>query len=474
MNKGSFYTTAEGYSVRVFVAPKQRAAFAMSSCRSDREAAERSAVVGEIAHRFRRASMGATSDAIRIMEGAAACAPALLQSWITVAEKLVGGRLRDKNASTVPTFKALADDWTTGKLAERHPDHVKAKDSELDASRLKMLCAIDVGGTTLGAIPLDAFRLDHAETAMRNLPERARRPGTRRHYAQLINRVLALAVYPCRIIGTSPLPKGFMPKVGKSPAFPFLYPDEEAALMACEQVPLGFRMLWGFLAREGCRVSEALGLTFRDVDLERGAVGLDKNKTDDPRTWALGPDVAEALRRWREARSAEPAELLFPEASAENGDKLAEVLRAHLVTAKVERAELHHAGTNRRPMRVHDLRGTFVTLSLANGRTETWVADRTGHKSSQMINRYRRQSRTASELGLGWLVPMGDALENDPSTIHQTGSEAMVMKSSSNETSRIPAVAPPGIEPGRPFGQRILSPPRLPFRQGAVAGVTGF
>jgi integrase len=146
---------------------------------------------------------------------------------------------------------------------------------------------------------------------MRNLPERAKRPATRRQYAQLINRVLALAVHPCRISGTSPLPKGFMPKVGKSPAFPFLYPDEESALMACEQVPLGFRMLWGFLAREGCRVSEALGLTFRDVDLERGAVSLDKNKTDDPRTWALDPSVAEALRRWRDRRQARPGEAVF-------------------------------------------------------------------------------------------------------------------------------------------------------------------
>ena len=35
----------------------------------------------------------------------------------------------------------------------------------------------------------------------------------------------------------------------------------------------------------------------------------------------------------------------------------------------------------------------FVTISLANGRTEAWIADRTGHRSSQMINAYRsRQS----------------------------------------------------------------------------------
>jgi integrase len=61
-------------------------------------------------------------------------------------------------------------------------------------------------------------------------------------------------------------------------------------------------------------------------------------------------------------------------------------------------------------MRVHDLRGTFVTLSLANGRTETWVQDRTGHTPSAMLNRYRRAARSATELGLGPLRPLQLAL----------------------------------------------------------------
>jgi hypothetical protein len=76
----------------------------------------------------------------------------------------------------------------------------------------------------------------------------------------------------------------------------------------------------------------------------------------------------------------------------------------------VRREELHNTGTNRRQLRAHDLRGTFVTLSLANGRSETWVADRTGHKSSLMINRYRRAARSAVELGLGTLTPLAEAI----------------------------------------------------------------
>lgn len=58
----------------------------------------------------------------------------------------------------------------------------------------------------------------------------------------------------------------------------------------------------GFLAREGCRLGEALALTWDAVDLKRGTLRLDTNKTDDPRMWVLDPGVAAALREWRKRR----------------------------------------------------------------------------------------------------------------------------------------------------------------------------
>jgi hypothetical protein len=57
-------------------------------------------------------------------------------------------------------------------------------------------------------------------------------------------------------------------------------------------------------------------------------------------------------------------------------------------------------------LRAHDLRGAFVTLALARGRSESWVSTRTGHRSSLMIARYRTEASTAAELNLGWLVPL--------------------------------------------------------------------
>ena len=46
------------------------------------------------------------------------------------------------------------------------------------------------------------------------------------------------------------------------------------------------------MAREGFRVSEALTLTWDDVDLERRHRARDENKTDDPRSWTLDPGAS--------------------------------------------------------------------------------------------------------------------------------------------------------------------------------------
>jgi integrase len=126
----------------------------------------------------------------------------------------------------------------------------------------------------------------------------------------------------------------------------YLYPSEDARLMACTEVPIEYRMLWGFLTREGMRVGEALTLSWRDLDLGRGAVKLDRNKTDDPRAWALSPGVVRALRRFAERYrpDAAPDSLVFTEPNGGTfvGYLLPKRLRAHLASMglKRERPEL--------------------------------------------------------------------------------------------------------------------------------------
>jgi integrase len=380
---------------------KQRRRFRLTT-RDPQEAAERERALIELGAAIGKARIDPELGA-RILEQAGAGEVARARNAFT---KLVAGRLGRGSLETKPapgaihTFAQLGEAWTSGRLAAEHPDHIRVKRSAgKDAEKLKVL------NKTIGPVPIKRFVLADAKRAMAALPK-GLASATRRAYAQIIGRMLALAVYPLELIPASPLPRGFLPKVTRTRATAWLYPAEETALLACERVPLARRVLYGFLAREGLRCGEALALTWADLDLTRGAVRLDKNKTDDPRAWALTPGVAAALERWR-THTEVGGELVF---HVPNEAHLAEAFRADLATAKIDRAELFERSATRRPIRVHDLRATFVTLSLAAGRSETWVADRTGHRSSVMINAYRRAARHAAELGLGELAPLDGAL----------------------------------------------------------------
>jgi integrase len=233
--------------------------------------------------------------------------------------------------------------------------------------------------------------------------------ATRRQIAQLLIRVLNLAVYPGKVIQFSPIPRGWLPQA-KRKAKSYLYPAEDAKLLACTDIPLVFRLLYGLLAREGMRCGEAAALDWTDIT-DAGELNLDENKTDEPRTWALDPAVFRALVAWKGMQRPKRA-CVF---TTDDGERmyvrhLAHQLREHLVIAGVNRPALFAKTEKRLRFRVHDLRGTFVTLALANGKTETWVVDRTGHKSSGMVANYRSTARSAAELSLGSLLPLDEAI----------------------------------------------------------------
>jgi len=75
---------------------------------------------------------------------------------------------------------------------------------------------------------------------------------------------------------------------------------------------------------------------------------------------------------------------------------MAGTLRDDLKAAGVTRSELFEHNEHRRQLRAHDLRGSFVTVALANGKSETWVTDRTGHTTSGQLMNYRRAARTVT------------------------------------------------------------------------------
>ena len=416
-----FTTHGDWYArVRIEPIPAPQRNIKLTTCTTPLEAAERAALIADAAGRLVAAGEAAIAPALllRIAESkgrALAVALAAVEAFASGGDQ-VGAPKRSAPAHR-PTIGETGERWTSGELAGEYPDHVKAKSSAgKDLQRLT-----DYVYPIARDIPVADFSLDHAEAIMRGIPA-SHAAATRRHVAQVLHRLLGIAVFPLRLREANPLPKGFLPTIGPPKAKGYLYPDEDAQLLACPDIALCWRVFYGFLNREGCRSGEAMALDLADADLVRGGVKLDENKTNEPRAWAMLPGDVAALRAWvalRERgprgrrRPLDPAAPLFVDEAGERiveGTNLARQLRRHMLAAGIDRAELHEHSASRQQMRAHDLRATFVTLALANGRSETWVADRTGHRSSVMINTYRRAARSVAELGLGELRSLVDAI----------------------------------------------------------------
>jgi integrase len=302
------------------------------------------------------------------------------------------------------TFGELAKEWTSGKLHAKHPNHVELKrTSDLDALRLgKWVYPV------VEHVALTAFTEEHADAVMARIPA-SKSKSTQRHVAQLMTKVLNLAVRPCKHIDRSPLPPRYLPPLGRRIAFTYLFPDEDRVLLACEAIPLVERLFYGFLAREGMRSEEAQALTWAHVDLKRGSVRVDFNKTDSARVWAMGAGVVRALTAWKKMQpDAETSDRIFRD--LEKPYHMAKTFRARLKQAGLSRPELFEKNEARRPIRIHDLRATFITVNLANDKTEAWISTRTAHTTSAMINRYRRTATTHEELNQGDLTPLDQAL----------------------------------------------------------------
>ncbi|WP_211365601.1 tyrosine-type recombinase/integrase, partial [Polyangium fumosum] len=409
---GNVYERRGKWFARLTIGAKKRQSFMLDTCKDEASAMSRLAILAELAAKLRKC--GRDDIAPDIIKRAAVRDGKALDEVRKAVDMIASGQVVQKNRT--PTIEEIGRRWTSGELADLHPDRVKRRRS----ARTNRYVLDRYVYPMVGDVAIDKFTLDHAEAVMRSLPA-SLAPNSRRSVAQLVYRICSLAVLPLRHIAVHPLPRGFVPRYQTGKAKGWLYPDEDATLLGCTQVPLEWRLFYGFLHREGMRRTEALHTRWSDIDLDLGVIVLDVNKTDEPRAWALSPGVVAALRAWRDhcaargVRVSGDAPVFVYDEGSQKGQRLAMSdtagrFRGHLELAGVRRPELFARTETRMRIRLHDTRATFVTLALANGRTEAWVQDRTGHKSSDMINRYRRAARTAAELGLKECRPLHEAI----------------------------------------------------------------
>ena len=423
--RGTVYESSG--SIYLAITLDKRRHFRLEACSSKQEAELRQDLIVNVAQRLKKA--GRVDTAIRFCEQASTSNEVTLAKLIQLMEGLLGGSEELESRPAAPskrpmasmTVSAFGELWTSNELAKRYRGRVRRIDHKDNKSRLdRYVYPVAVDGRTVGDTPLDELTIDHADEVLSqaNLPA-----GSLRHVAQCLNRMFTLAVYPARVLKHSPLPRGWMPAPNRSKAKSYLFPAEDAAVLAYTAAPLVTRVLLGFLSREGPRKGNVASLRWSDLTLDlpggRGYAVIDRTKSGADGRWVLAPGTAEALRRWRRLCPSE--QLVFPAEAVPrsprrnhgkpmNVDKLGENLRKWLRAVGVNRPQLFESTNDRLQLRAHDLRVTFVTLSLANGETEDWVRRRTGHKSSTMIALYRQDADTYGELNLGPLTPLYKAI----------------------------------------------------------------
>lgn len=425
---GSLYESRGAWFLALTIAGK-RVHFRLRTCRNRIAAELRQHVVVSMAEQLR--ATGNATSIEPICRQAAEADDDVLPSILKLVGGLVAGteRMAPPPAATSwreesnPTMalREFGDLWTTNQLARQYRGRVREIDHTENARRLtKHVYPIVFRGRPVGDVPLCEFDLDTADhvLAQPSLPT-----GSLRHVAQCLHRLLKLAVYPARLIAASPFPPGWLPPANGLKERGFLYPTEEARLMALRDLPLVWRLFFGLLSREGIRRENAATIEWSNLTLNAGqGVGhivLDRTKNGRGGSWALDPSTTAALSRWQRVCPSDrwvfPTEALPRYRRRRAGDPLhvdhaGEILRTALQSAGVTRPKLFEQGDNRLRLRAHDLRATFVTLSLAMGRSEDWVMQRTGHTSSLMLMRYRREAETVVDLKLGWLLPLNDLL----------------------------------------------------------------
>ncbi len=161
----------------------------------------------------------------------------------------------------------------------------------------------------------------------------------------------------------------------------FLSPEErEQLLQACSESASPLLLPIVVLALStGMRQNEILGLTWQDVDLERGRALLHETKNGERRVITIAGRALKLLQELAAKR--DPAHcLLFP-----GTDGVSPIRMRSAWDTAVRRAGLVD-------FRFHDLRHSAASYLAMSQATPSEIADVLGHKTLQMVKRYAHLS----------------------------------------------------------------------------------
>jgi integrase len=309
--------------------------------------------------------------------------------------------------TTVEQFGEL---WTSGELLKTHGEVRKLKKKksvEDDVYRLRAHVYPYIGRKPVADVTEQDIEQTVARAAAAAEAKRGKpwRQGTKFQLYQILKRLFDLAVKPGRLRSDNPVSIDLRPGRDSPKLYSFLYPEELLTLLGCTEVPLAHRVHYALGTYTGLRKSSLKPMTCGDLDFEHGTITSLDSKTGLPQIFAqsdpLLPGIQSlmvVLKRWLEHRGNPPASaLLVVDLECREGRE-AETLREDLKTAGITRKLLFTRSERVEPLRFHDTRATFVTWARRAGKGQGWIADRTGHLTDEMMQRYDRGARQLADL----------------------------------------------------------------------------
>lgn len=212
-----------------------------------------------------------------------------------------------------------------------------------------------------------------------------------------MRRLFDLAIRPGRLREDNPVQKFMRPGREDPKLYGFLYPTELLALLGCQEVPIERRVLYALAVFTGLRKGSLYALKWSGVDFHHRTLTSLHSKTGLPQLFEVHATLMALLEAWHRHRGQPDDDSpIVPRVPTRQRE--ARVLRDDLEAAKVKRATLFGGAGNVQQMRFHDLRATFVTWAMREGRGDGWISDRTGHLTPTMRQRYARAARTLADL----------------------------------------------------------------------------
>jgi integrase len=342
-------------------------------------------------------------------EGDRELARSLAADISTMARSDAAARERNRLAArtTVRDFGKL---WTSGDLLKRYGEvrGLKVKRS-VDDDRWRLEAHVDPWIGNMAVVDVTEQDIERcvarATAAAEKKLGRPWRSATKFQLYQLLKRLFDLAVKPGRLRTDNPVSSDLRPRRDAQKLYSFLYPTELVALLGCAEVPLARRVYYALAVYTGLRKGSLSALTWESIDFEHGTITSLESKTGLPQIFAQSDatlpglqSLTVVLKRWHEHCGCPDASApIVGDLGCREGRE-ADALRSDLRAAGVDRALLFARSQHVEALRFHDLRATTVTWARRAGKGRGWIADRTGHLTDAMMQRYDRGARMLADL----------------------------------------------------------------------------